>query len=128
MTPRVGGLLAWVDRGALLIEVLAVAMILSFILVATYVWLRHLLAGHEPRQEYYDQYRHQLARSLLVGLEILVAADIVRTVALDPTFVTLLELGLLVLIRTFLSWSIIVELEGRWPWQSRISSDAGRQL
>ena len=111
-----------------MIEVLAVAMILSFILIATAVWVRHLLAGHEPELEYYERYRHQLARSLLVGLEILVAADIVRTVALAPTFVTLLELGLLVLIRTFLSWSIIVELEGRWPWQSRPPSTGEEQL
>jgi uncharacterized membrane protein len=119
VTASEGGSLVWVDRGAVAIEILAVAMILSFILIATFIWLRHLLARHEPQREYYELYRQQLARSLLVGLDILVAADIVRTVALYPTLVTLLELGLLVLIRTFLSWSIVVELEGRWPWQPR---------
>ena len=50
-------------------------------------------------------------------MEILVAADIVRTVALDATLESVLVLGLLVVIRTFLSWSLVVELEGRWPWQ-----------
>jgi uncharacterized membrane protein len=121
------GLLYWVDRGAFAIEALAVVMIISFILVSTAIWLYHLIAGHQPRLEYYRFYRYQLARSLLVGLEILVAADIVRTVALDTTFATLLELGLLVLIRTFLSWSIVVELEGQWPWQSRAQGLKGSQ-
>jgi uncharacterized membrane protein len=56
---------------------------------------------------------------MLLGLEILVAADIVRTVALEATLESVGILGLLVLIRTFLSWSLDVELEGRWPWQAR---------
>jgi uncharacterized membrane protein len=58
-----------------------------------------------------------LGRSLLIGLEILVAADIVRTVALEATLESVVILGLLVLIRTFLSWSLEVEIEGHWPWQ-----------
>jgi uncharacterized membrane protein len=53
-----------------------------------------------------------------LGLEILVAADIIRTVVLEPTLTNVLVLGLLVLIRTFLSWALILEIEGRWPWQS----------
>jgi uncharacterized membrane protein len=48
---------------------------------------------------------------------VLVAADIIRTVAVDPTLDNLYVLGLLVLIRTFLSWSLEVEIDGRWPWQ-----------
>ena len=57
-----------------------------------------------------------MGKSLLLGLEILVAADVVRTVALDATLNSVAVLGLLVLIRTFLSWSLVVEIEGRWPW------------
>ena len=53
-----------------------------------------------------------------MGLEILVAADVVRTVALEATFESVVVLGLLVLIRTFLSWALVVEIEGRWPWQA----------
>jgi hypothetical protein len=60
-----------------------------------------------------------MGRSLLLGLEFLVAGDVVRTVALEPTLVNVGVLGLLVLIRTFLSWSLAVEIEGRWPWQPR---------
>jgi uncharacterized membrane protein len=60
-----------------------------------------------------------MGRSLLLGLEFLVAGDVVRTVALEPTLNNVAVLGLLVLIRTFLGWSLAVEIEGRWPWQSR---------
>ena len=52
-----------------------------------------------------------------VGLEFLVAADIIRSVAIDPTFQSVGVLGLIVLIRTFLSWSLVVEITGGWPWQ-----------
>lgn len=56
---------------------------------------------------------------MLLGLEILVAADVIHTVALEATPQSVLVLGLLVLIRTFLSWALVVEIEGRWPWQQR---------
>ena len=67
----------------------------------------------------YDAMRSTFGRSVLLGLEILVAADLIRTVAVDPTLDNLYVLGLLVLIRTFLSWSLDVELEGVWPWRKR---------
>jgi len=72
----------------------------------------------------YEQIRSIFGRSVLLGLEILVAADLIRTIAVEPTLDNLYVLGLLVVIRTFLSWSLDVELEGRWPWQ-RAKSDAG---
>jgi hypothetical protein len=60
-----------------------------------------------------------------LGLEILVAADVIRTVALDPTLQNVLILGLLVLIRTFLGWSLVVEIEERWPWQpARVEAES----
>ena len=63
----------------------------------------------------YREYKRQMGRSLMLGLDFLVAGDVVRTVALEATFVNLQVLGLLVLIRTFLSWSVAVEIEGHWP-------------
>ena len=66
-----------------------------------------------------QQLKIRLGKSLLLGLEILVAADIVRTVALEATIQSVSVLGLLVLIRTFLSWALVVEIEGRWPWQPK---------
>jgi uncharacterized membrane protein len=65
----------------------------------------------------YRRFRQDLGRGILLGLEFLVAADIVRTVAVTPTLQGVLILGLIVLIRTFLSMSLQVELDGRWPWQ-----------
>ena len=67
--------------------------------------------------EAYEAIRSTFGRSILLGLEVLVAGDIIRTVALQPTLGNLLVLGLLVLIRTFLAWSLEVEIDGRWPWQ-----------
>ena len=61
--------------------------------------------------------RATFGRSVLLGLEVLVAGDIIRTVALQPTLENLSVLGLLVLIRTFLAWSLEVEIDGRWPWK-----------
>ena len=63
--------------------------------------------------------RSEITRALLVGLELLVAADIISTVTLERTLEDVAALGLVVLIRTFLAWSILVEEEGRWPWQPR---------
>ena len=64
----------------------------------------------------YQDLKRRLGRSLSLGLEILVAADIVRTVSLEATLASVGVLGFLVLICTFLSWSLVVELEGHWPW------------
>ena len=65
----------------------------------------------------YIAVRSTFGRSILLGLEVLVAGDIIRTVALQPTLENLTVLGLLVLIRTFLAWSLEVEIDGRWPWK-----------
>jgi uncharacterized membrane protein len=74
------------------------------------------------RQEFtpaYRSYRQSLGRAILLGLELLVAGDIIRTVAVSPTFRSVGVLAVIVLVRTFLSFSLEVELEGRWPWQAR---------
>jgi uncharacterized membrane protein len=100
------------------IEVLAIAIIVVGIVLGTARYGRRALA-RPTDPDAYGQYRERMARSLLLGLEILVAADIIRTVALDPTLAAVAALGLLVLVRTFLSWALVVEMEGRWPWQQR---------
>ena len=109
-------ILDWIEIGALAIEILAVVIIVAAIFYSTLRYLIH--SGLRPgAPEAYGQLKVSLGRSLLLGLEILVAADIVRTVALEATLQSVLVLGLLVLIRTFLSWALVVEIEGRWPWQ-----------
>ncbi|MDN5766027.1 MAG: DUF1622 domain-containing protein [Humibacillus sp.] len=75
------------------------------------------LMRHEP--EVYVGFRRGLGRSILLGLELLVAADIVRTVATDPTLSSVAVLAAIVLIRTFLSFTLELEVSGRWPWQPR---------
>lgn len=67
----------------------------------------------------YRAYRQDVGRAILLGLEFLVAGDIIRTVVVSPTLENVAVLGLIVLIRTFLSLSLQLELEGRWPWQQR---------
>ncbi|WP_199254442.1 DUF1622 domain-containing protein [Mycolicibacterium mengxianglii] len=69
--------------------------------------------------ETYSKFREQLGRSILLGLELLVAADIIRTVAITPTAQSVGVLAGIVLIRTFLSWSLELEITGRWPWQKK---------
>jgi uncharacterized membrane protein len=72
----------------------------------------------------YESYRRLLGRSILLGLEFLVAADIIRTVAVTPTFRSVGVLSVIVLIRTFLSFALELEITGRWPWQSADRDEA----
>jgi uncharacterized membrane protein len=109
------------ERAALGIEVLAVAGIVAAILFGTGRFLFHLASNLDAA---YRIYKQHLAKALLLGLEFLVAADIVRTVALDATLANVAILGLLVVVRTFLSWSLVVEMDGRWPWQGTGSDES----
>jgi uncharacterized membrane protein len=114
-----GRIADWVEYAATAIEVLAIVLIVAYIFFGTARYLYARLRRHVTDPSSFDEFRAHLARSLLLGLEILVAADVVRTVTLELTLRAVAALGLLVLIRTFLSWSVVVELEGRWPWQAR---------
>jgi uncharacterized membrane protein len=109
-------ILDWIEYVALVIEILAVVIIVGAILYAMGHYIVRA-AIHPEREELYKQLKVRLGKALLLGLEVLVAADIVRTVALEATLQSVAVLGLLVLIRTFLSWALVVEIEGRWPWQ-----------
>ncbi len=89
--------------------------------------LRFLLAimKNRPKEPIVAAFRTDLGRAILLGLEFLVAADIVHTVAIDPTLDSLAVLAGIVLIRTFLSFSLEVEIEGRWPWNRVTRPSAG---
>ena len=112
----VEGMLSWVQYAATGMELLAVAIIVLVILFATVSYVLRIMVRQADPTTYTD-FRHRIGRALLLGLEILVAADIIRTVVLEPTLNNVVVLGLLVLIRTFLSWSLVLEIEERWPWQ-----------
>lgn len=88
-----------------------------FIIVAGIVWSTFLFAHQRNVERYYDQYKIRIGRSFLLGLEVLVAADIVKTIAIQLTYSSLGLLAGLVLIRTFLSWTLVLEIDGRWPWR-----------
>ncbi len=81
------------------------------------VWF-FVFVKREGMASAYSQYRQTIGRVILLGLEFLVAGDIIKTVALSPTLVNIGILGGIVLIRTFLSFTLQLEVEGRWPWQS----------
>ena len=104
-----------VESVGLFADGFGVAVILIGIVLATG---RYVYAGRRS-MDGYVRYRQDLGRGILLGLEILVAADIIRTVAVEPTLEGVLILGIIVLIRTFLSTALQVELEGRWPWQPK---------
>ena len=104
-----------IETAAAGIEILAVAVIVIAVAFGT---ARFVLHAQQRVEDAYEQYRVHLAKALLLGLEFLVAADIVRTVALEPTLMSVGILALLVVVRTFLSWSLVVEIEGRWPWRA----------
>ena len=97
------------------IEVGGIAIIVLGLLGSSVAVLWQVLHGRSG-PEAFNLYRSNVGRAILLGLEFLVAADIINTVAIEPTLQSLLILGGIVLIRTFLSFSLEVEIEGRWPW------------
>ena len=109
LEPAIAQSIRFVGNG---IEIFGVLIIVAGISWSTYLFLRHRIAERQC-----DVYKIRIGRSLLLGLEVLVAADIVKTIALELTLMSLGVLAGLVLIRTFLSWTLVLEIEGRWPWQ-----------
>lgn len=97
------------------LEVVGVGAIAVGILYATFL----ALTRRRAEEDAYTLYRQRVGRAILLGLEFLVAADIVRTVAVSPTFESVGVLAALVAVRTFLSFTLQLEIEGRWPWQRR---------
>ena len=105
-----------VDAIGLAVDGIGVAVIVGAILVAGAAFARSLIRDR-PFTSSYRQLRQSIGRGILLGLELLVAGDIIRTVAVAPTFTSVGVLAMIVAIRTFLSFSLDVELTGRWPWQ-----------
>lgn len=121
-TPWFDAALHWISLG---LEAAGVAAIVAGVLFAVALVVRQVARGAE-RGETYHLFRTSLARAILLGLEFLVAADIIGTVAVDPTLQNLAVLGLIVLIRTFLSFALEVEITGRWPWQQAAAQEPPR--
>jgi uncharacterized membrane protein len=110
-----------VDAVSQVIDGAGVAVIVLGLLVASGVFV---LSSRKPdrRSPAYRVYRQQVGKSILLGLEFLVAADIIRTVAVAPSFRGVGVLAVVVAVRTFLSFTLDVELEGHWPWQAQAAA------
>jgi len=107
--------IGWITHA---VEIAGIAIIVTgaFGSLAAFLWA--MLRGGERRTSV-GAFRSNLGQSILLGLEFLVAADIINTVGVEPTLSSLAVLAGIVAIRTFLSFSLEVEIEGRWPWQRR---------
>jgi uncharacterized membrane protein len=101
------------------VEAAGILAIVAGVVVATTRAVAHLRRG-----DVYERYRRDLGRALLLGLELLVAGDIISTITTEPSLQSVLVLAVIVAIRTFLSWSIELEIEGRFPWQRRPDAPA----
>lgn len=98
------------------IEITGVLVIIFGALLASFSYIKKF---RNQTEDSYEDFRRQLGRSILLGLEFLVAADIIATVAIKPSMESVTILGGIVLIRTFLSFSLGIELEGKLPWHSK---------
>jgi len=107
---------------AIAIEVAGVGIIVVSAIAAALLYLGQGVRGQSWNRAY-EGFRANLGRGILLGLELLVAADIIGTVAVTPSFESLGVLAVIVLIRTFLSFSLEVEIEGRWPWRRSSRKD-----
>ncbi|MDF3038659.1 MAG: hypothetical protein K0Q71_1365 [Thermomicrobiales bacterium] len=100
-----------------IIDIAGVVVIATGALIGVVTFLRDL-ARQVQIIDAYGRLRTFLGRSLLLGLEFLVAGDVIKTVAIEPTRESVIVLAIIVLVRTVLSLSIDVEVDGRWPWQA----------
>lgn len=105
----------WIGR---LIDLAGVAVIAVGVLVSAAIYAEHIYRRMD-RTVAYNALRQTIGRSILLGLELLVAGDIIRTVAIMPSYASVGLLAAIVAIRTFLSTTLEMEISGRWPWQQR---------
>ena len=97
------------------LEIAGTSLLILGFAIATLRYLRELRS--DGASSAYEGYRKAIARVVLIGLEVLVAATIIRTITVGPTPEALGRLALTIAIRTILSWSMVLEMTGRWPWQ-----------
>jgi uncharacterized membrane protein len=98
------------------LDLFGVIVILSGVILST-IFITVTAIRHKNLHNTYRTYRQNLARSILIGLEFLVAGDIIRSVAGDLSFDSVVILAIIVLVRSFLGIEFEMEIEGRWPWQ-----------
>ena len=112
------GIVRIIERAGVFLSLCSVVAIVVGLLVAFGSYLYHI--RRLSFEENYRKFKPRLARVLMVALEILVVADVIETVTVEITIESLATLGLLVITRTWLSWTLGLEAEGRWPWQPAV--------
>jgi len=103
-------------------EIIDVLGVVAIVVGVLYAAIDAAARGLRRVSPVYSRFKRVLGRAILLGLELLVAADIIKTVAVTPTLDSVVVLAVIVLIRTFLSWSLELEISGRWPWQKRVAT------
>lgn len=101
------------------LDIFGIGVIVIGVFTASGLFLKEFLTFRKKEQDIYKIYRGNIGRSILIGLEIIVGGDIIRSVVGQPDFRTFALLGFIILIRTFLSITFDMELEGKWPWKRK---------
>ena len=110
-------ILEYLEQAGLAISLFAVSLIVGGFILAAMRYSSRFRA--ESLEKNFQEFKIELGRALLLGLEILVLGDVIETITVEPTFQSLGFLGFLVIARTAVSWTLSLEIEGHWPWQSQ---------
>jgi len=108
-----------INNIAFVLEIVAVIIIFTAIVIAIINYARHFF-HHETTQECIDAFKRTVGKGIQLALELLIAADIINTIVLAATLENVITLAILVLIRTFLSWTLVFETNGHWPWLKKV--------
>ena len=109
-------ILGYLEKAGIAISMFAVAVIIVGFVVAAWGYARRF--RETTQEDNFNLFKIQLGGALLLGLEILVLADVIETITVTPTFLSLAVLAAIVVVRTAVSWTLALETEGRWPWQA----------
>ena len=109
-------ILEYLEKAGHIISLFAVALIVAGFVRAAWRYGRRF--KDKTQKDNFNVFKIELGSALLLGLEILVLADVIETITVTPTFASLALLGAIVIVRTVVSWTLTLETEGRWPWQA----------
>ena len=117
-------ILQLLKQAGMAISVAAAAVIVGGFALAAARYALHFRGL--SRSQNFDRFKIELGRALIIGLQILVLADVIETITVEPTFQSLTILAVIVVFRTIVSWTLTLEIEGRWPWQPPVAEEQGR--
>ena len=116
-------ILRFLEQAGVAISVAAVAVIVGGFALAASRYALHFRAL--SRSQNFGRFKVELGHALILGLEILILADVIETITVTPTLQSLAFLACIVVIRTAVSWTLTLEIEGRWPWQTPVAEEQG---